>query len=114
MCHILFLIPFMAPILFFFMPFGLALVLYSLILILCSIFYWLIWKDMRRPMTTGIEGMIGGVGKVMRYGRKAAKVYYKGEIWDAICAEDVAIGESVVVTGLERMKLIVRKGAGAQ
>ncbi len=65
-------------------------------------------------MTTGIEGLIGGVGKVMGDGRKAVKVFYKGEIWDAICAEDVSIGESVVVTGLERMKLIVRKGAGAQ
>ncbi len=114
MCHILFLIPIFAPILFFFLPFGQALLLYSFILLLCFIVFWLIWKDFRRPVTTGIEGMIGGVGKVMRNGRKAAKVFYKGEIWDAICAEDVSIGESVVVTGLERMKLIVRKGAGAQ
>jgi len=114
MCHILFLIPFFAPILFFFLPFGQALLLYCFILIFCSILFWLIWKDFRRPVTTGIEGMIGGVGKVMRNGRKAAKVFYKGEIWDAICAEDVSIGEPVEITGLERMKLIVRRGAGAQ
>ncbi len=114
MCHILFLIPFGALILFYFFPFGQALALYSIILLLFSIFFWLMWTDFRRPVTTGIEGMIGGVGKVMRSGRKAAKVFYKGEIWDAICAEDVSIGESVVVTGLEKMKLIVRKGAGAQ
>lgn len=114
MCHIFFLIPFFAPILFFFLPFGQALLLYCFILILCSILFWLIWKDFRRPVTTGIEGMIGGVGKVMRSGRKAVKVFYKGEIWDAICKEDVSIGESVVVTGFEKMKLIVRKCAGAQ
>ena len=114
MCHILFLIPFFAPILFFFLPFDQALLLYCFILIFCAILFWFIWKDYRRPVTTGIEGMIGGVGKVMRNGRKAAKVFYKGEIWDAICVEDVSIGESVVVTGLEKMKLIVQKGAGTQ
>jgi len=60
MCQILFLIPFFAPILFFFLPFGQALLLYGFILILCSILFWLIWKDFRRPVTTGTEGMIGG------------------------------------------------------
>ncbi len=79
MCHILFLIPFFAPILFFFLPFGQALLLYCFILIFCSILFWLIWKDFRRPVTTGIEGMIGGVGKVMRSGRKAAKVFIRAK-----------------------------------
>lgn len=109
MCHILFILPFVALILFFFLPFGQALFFYSFILILCSIFYWLIWKDMRRPVTTGIEGMIGGVGRVIQNGTGTAKVFYKGEIWDAICAEDVSVGDFVEVTGLERMKVIVQK-----
>jgi len=111
MCHILFLIPFFAPILFFFLPFGQALALYSFILLLCSILFWLLWKDMRRPMTTGIEGMIGGVGKVMRNGTGTAKVLYRGEIWDAICADEVSVGEFVGVTGVKGMKLTVRKRA---
>lgn len=109
MCHILFLLPFIAVFLFLILPFGQALVLYSLILFISSIFFWLIWKDMRRPVTSGIEGMTGGVGKVIQNGTKSAKVFYKGEIWEAICAEEISVGELVEVTGLERMRVIVRK-----
>ena len=109
MCHILFLLPFIGVILFFIMPFGQALVLYSFILFISSIIIWLIWKDMRMPVSTGIEGMTGGVGKVIQNGTKTAKIFYKGEIWEAICAEEISIGELVEVTGLERMKVIVRK-----
>lgn len=109
MCHILLLLPFIGVILFFIMPFGQALALYSLILFISSIFFWLIWKDMQRPVATGVEGMVGGIGKVIQNGTKTAKVFYKGEIWEAICAEEISIGELVEVTGLERMKVIVRK-----
>ncbi|MFQ5684476.1 MAG: NfeD family protein [Candidatus Binatia bacterium] len=109
MCHILFVLPLVSLLLFWFLPLGQALFLYSLVLLLCSIFYRLIWKDWRKPVTTGLEGMIGGVGRVIQKGTKTAKIFYKGEIWDAICAEDVSIGEFVAITGLERMKVIVRK-----
>ena len=112
MCHILFLLPFISVILFFILPFGQALVLYSLILLLCSILFWLIWKDTRRPVTTGAEGMVGGIGKVIQNGTGTTKVFYKGEIWDAICAGEVSVDESAEVTGLEGMKVIVRKEGG--
>jgi membrane-bound ClpP family serine protease len=42
---------------------------------------------MRKPVTTGVEGMDGGVGKVIQDGPKSAKVFYKGEIWEAMCAK---------------------------
>ncbi len=109
MCHILLLLPFIGVILFFIMPFGQALALYSFILFISSIIIWLIWKDMRMPVSTGIEGMTGGVGKVIQNGTKTAKIFYKGEIWEAICAEEISVGELVEVPGLERMKVIVRK-----
>jgi membrane-bound serine protease (ClpP class) len=109
MCHILFVLPFISLILFLFLPFEQALALYSFILLLCSILYWLIWRAMRRPVTTGIEGMIGAVGQVIQNGKRGDKVFVKGEIWDAICEEQVAVGESVEVIGLKRMQLSVRK-----
>jgi membrane protein implicated in regulation of membrane protease activity len=109
MCHIFFILPIIALPLFYLLPFGQALFLYSFILLLCAIFYWLIWKDMRRPATTGKEGMVGGVGSVIQNGDGTTKVSYKGEIWDAVCEEDVSIGDLVEVTGLERMKVIVRR-----
>jgi membrane protein implicated in regulation of membrane protease activity len=109
MCHILFLLPFIAVFLFLILPFGQALVLYSLILFISSVFFWLIWKDMRRPVATGVEGMVGGVGKVIQNGTKSVKVFYKGEIWEAISTEKISVDDLVEVTGLERMKVIVRK-----
>ncbi|MFQ5842433.1 MAG: NfeD family protein [Thermodesulfobacteriota bacterium] len=109
MCHIFLVLPLVGLFLFFFLPFNQALLFYSLILLLCSIVYWLIWKDMRRPVSTGVEGMVGGIGKVIQKGTRTAKIFYKGEIWEVICAEEISIGELVEVTGLERMKVIVRK-----
>jgi membrane-bound serine protease (ClpP class) len=109
MCHILFVLPFVSLILFLFLPFEQALALYFLVLLICSIFYWLIWRAMRRPVTTGIEGMIGAVGRVTQNGERAHKVFVKGEMWDAVCEEQVAVGESVEVIGLKRMQLVVRK-----
>ena len=109
MCHLLLVLPFVSLILFSFLPFNQALLLYSLILLLCAIFYWLIWKDMHRPVTTGVEGMIGAVGQVIQNGKRTHKVFVKGEIWDAICDEALSVGESVEVIRLKRMELAVRK-----
>lgn len=109
MCHIFFVLPFVSLLLFWFLPFEQALALYFLILFICSIIYWLIWKDMHRPVTTGVEGMIGAVGQVIQNGKRTHKVFVKGEIWDAICDEALSVGESVEVIGLKRMELAVRK-----
>lgn len=109
MCHILLVLPFISLIVFWFLPFDQALMLYASIMLVCAVLYWLIWKAIRRPVTTGVEGMIGGIGKVIQTGKGSAKVFYKGEIWDAISREQLPVGQSVEITGLQRMKLIVRK-----
>ena len=64
---------------------------------------------MRRPVSTGIEGMIGGVGKVIQISKKTAKMFYKGEIWDATSADQLSVGDSVEIARVERMTVIVRK-----
>ncbi len=109
MCHILFVLPFVSLILFLFLPFEQAALLYVLVLFICAIFYWLIWKDMRRPAATGVEGMIGGLGTVIEQGCGKTKVFYKGELWEGICGEDLSVGESVEITAVEGMRLLVRK-----
>lgn len=70
---------------------------------------WVLWKDWRKPVTTGIEGMIGHKAQVVNRTRNGAKVLLRGELWDAVCGDDLSVGETVQVTGLERMKLVVCK-----
>jgi membrane protein implicated in regulation of membrane protease activity len=96
--------------LFIFLPFRQALMLYFPILVVYSIFYRVAWKDRHRPVTLGAEGMIGGVAQVMENRAGQLKVFYRGELWDAICAEPVAKAEKVEITGMERMKLMVKPG----
>lgn len=109
MCHLLLLMPFASLIVFWLLPFEQALTVYLVILTACAVLYWLIWKAIRRPVATGIEGMIGRIGTVIQIGEKKAKIFYKGEIWNATSAEQISLGDSVEITRVERMTLIVRK-----
>ena len=109
MCHLLLLMPFVSLAVFWFLPFGEALTVYLAILAICALLYWLIWKALRRPVATGIEGMIGGVGNVIQIGQRSAKIFYKGEIWNAVSADPLSMGDSVEIARVERMTLVVRK-----
>lgn len=109
MCHIILVVPLLGLALFAFLPVSQALMLYLPVLLVCAIFYWVIWRDARRPVTLGAEGMIGGMAQVMQIEARGVKVFYRGEMWDAICVEPVSRDEKVEITGMERMKLIVRK-----
>lgn len=109
MCHIVLVLPIVALPIFMIFPLVEASLYYGLILVACAILYWLMVKDMRMPASTGVEGMIGAIGRVIGNGARGIKVSLKGEIWDADCGEAVFEGEAVEVTGVERMRVIVQK-----
>lgn len=114
MCHLLLVMPFVSLVVFLFLPFEEALAVYLMILAVCAVLYWLIWKAIRRPVTTGVEGMIGGTCKVLENGSKRAKVFYKGEIWDAVSSDQLSVGDSVEIARLEKLTLVVRKAVKGQ
>jgi membrane-bound ClpP family serine protease len=64
----------------------------------------LVWKDKRRKVTTGIEGMIGSEAKVIERNNVTLKVFFRGEIWDAVSSEDLSVGERVEILGIHRME----------
>jgi membrane protein implicated in regulation of membrane protease activity len=80
---------------FIFLPFSQALALCLPLFVVYSIFCRIAWKDRHRPVTLGVEGMIGGIAQVLENRARQVKVFYRGEIWDAICAETVAKDEKV-------------------
>jgi membrane protein implicated in regulation of membrane protease activity len=109
MCHILFLLPFIALILFFLLPPVQATFISVPLFLVFLWLAWVTWKDMRRPVPMGIEGLMGAKGQVARKTRDGAKVLLRGELWDAVSDDELMMRDTVKVTRFERMKLVVHK-----
>ena len=109
MCHIVFLLPVIAVAVFFFLPPGQAAFLSIPLFLIFFWLAWVMWQDFRRPVTTGIEGLVGNRAQVVTKTKHGARVSLKGELWDALSGDELSVGETVRVTGCERMKLVVRK-----
>jgi len=108
MCHILLLLPIFGLPLFLILPWEEALPLYIGICFLSAAFYWLVWRTIHRRAATGIEGMMGGVGTVFQCSEGKTKMFYRGEIWNAVSKERMFLGERVEIIGFDRMRLVVR------
>lgn len=64
----------------------------------------------RRRKATGAEGMIGEIAIAKTYLDPAGTVLAQGELWTAISEDgEIAPGEEVVITRVEKLKLRVRK-----
>jgi len=65
----------------------------------------------RKRATTGLEGMIGAVGEAREEIVSEGLVFVKGEYWKAISIDSAEIrkGEEVLVEGVDRGRLLVRK-----
>ena len=109
MCHIVFLLPLVAVAVFLFLPPAQAALLSVPLFLIFLWLSWVMWKDFRRPVTTGIEGMVGDRAQVVGTTRRGAKVLLRGELWDAVSGDELSVGETVRVTGFESMKLVIRK-----
>jgi membrane protein implicated in regulation of membrane protease activity len=68
-----------------------------------------IWYSRRRRATTGAEGMVGGTAKVIEPCRPSGRVSYKGERWEAACAEGADIGERVRIKAVDGLSLVVER-----
>lgn len=66
-----------------------------------------IWYSRRRRATTGTESMVGEIAKVVEACRPEGRVSYKGERWEAVCAEGADIGERVRVKAVDGLTLVV-------
>ena len=113
MCHILLLLPIFALPLFLFLPREVALPVYIAVSAVSAALYWLIWRAMRQPAKTGIEGMMGGIGTVFQASERRTKVFYQGEIWNAVSEDQISLGELVEIIGLDHMELVVRRSASS-
>jgi len=107
MCHILILLPLIALILFFLLPPAQATFISVPFFLVFLWLAWVMWKDFRRQVSTGIEGLVGSRAQVVVKTTDGAKVSLRGELWNAESSDELSVGETVRVTGFERMKLVV-------
>jgi membrane-bound serine protease (ClpP class) len=56
---------------------------------------------------TGSEGMIGQTGAAVTELAPAGKVFVHGEYWDAVSLKPAAVGASIRVTAIDKLKLTV-------
>jgi len=74
------------------------------VVVIAAILIYLSIKAHRGRVETGAEGIVGEEG-VFRGGR----AFVHGELWQVKSNEELAEGDSIVVEGVERMTLRVRK-----
>src|SRR5690606_11001484 len=73
-------------------------------------FMWLIWFAVRarnRPVTTGVEELVGHQAIALDYYTGRGLVRIRGEIWQAESTEPVTAGQKLQVLALEGLVLHV-------
>jgi membrane-bound serine protease (ClpP class) len=60
-----------------------------------------------KPVTTGMEAVVGETGKVVSGFPGSGRVLVEGEIWQAKCASELQVGQSIRVTKLDGLLLDV-------
>jgi len=64
-------------------------------------------KAKRHKVETGKEGMVGETGAAITPLTPEGKVFVRGEYWDAVARQPLAVGARVRVTAIKRLKLTV-------
>jgi membrane protein implicated in regulation of membrane protease activity len=107
MHHILLFIPLLALVLFIFLPWPLALLLYLPIAIGSSIAFWKAMQALREPSVTGKGAMIGDQAVVVDVMRDELEVHYQGENWRAVASQPTHRGQKVIIKGVDGLTLLV-------
>ena len=89
-------------------PWGIVAIVIGVLFEVAENVFWFRYQK-RRKVRTGVEGHIGERAEVVRPLNPEGKVKFRGEMWNARAAEPVAEGETVTVTGTDRLTLEVER-----
>lgn len=113
MCHLILFLPVLALPIFWLMPLNLALPAYMIITSFTALLYWLIVRSMGRQPETGSESLIGTLAEVVSQFGPANHAQYlvrsHGELWTAVSPDAITAGETVNVTAVNGIRLVVRR-----
>lgn len=113
MCHLVLLMPVLALPIFWLVPLSFAIPIYIFIALISGLLYWLIAKSMKRRPETGAESLIGGKAEVVSKSSTGDHpqylVRFQGELWSAHCLDILQPGETVNITALDGLRLVVER-----
>ncbi len=99
-CHLLLATPILGLGLFFVLPFGTALVIYLVLVLLSLLLYYKIVESMQTPVITGSQALIGQVVTTNEDG----SIRWQGEWWTA---RPVLPNQKVRIIGLRGLEVQV-------
>lgn len=109
MCHVLLTLPLLALPVFWLLPISAALPVYGAVTAISLLIYWYALQAMKRPVETGMEGMIGETGIVVKTGGAELLVQIHNELWRAVPDGTLLReGDQIEVLGVEGRTLKVR------
>jgi membrane protein implicated in regulation of membrane protease activity len=107
------LIPIAAIPVFFFLPLDMSIPIYLCCLLLAGLMFWLMGRTMRQHAVTGAEGLIGRDAEVIPRVNSGNGALYlvrvEGELWSARSRDALKPGETVVIVGVEKNRLTVKR-----
>jgi membrane protein implicated in regulation of membrane protease activity len=111
MCHLVLLMPLIGLVVFWIWPLSIALPVYGVIVSFSGVLYYLLFKAMRRPVTTGTEGLIGKPAVVIDMSNHTGHVRVEGAIWRAQSDDELKAGETAKVLKVDRLTLQVGRAS---
>ncbi|QID17914.1 hypothetical protein G3580_09835 [Nitrogeniibacter mangrovi] len=114
MCHILLLMPLLALPVFWLLPEGPAIGVYTVVLGLSAATYLLMVKVMHLPALFGVSTLIGRSGKVVACDERGLYVRVNSETWAARSdASTLTAGDPVRVVAVDGLTLCVEADIGS-
>jgi len=115
---ILLLLPVIGIVVFWLLPLPLAIVAYTLILLLSGVLYWVIARAMRKSSKYDMESLVGTEARVVSKSRPEDEAQYmvrvRGELWRANSSDSLERGDTVKVLSVSGLTLQVGKTTGDQ
>lgn len=108
LCHLPLLFPVAGLVLFAFLPFPVALAVYLPLAGLGTFAGLKVIEAMRRPASTGSEGMRGARGVVLTARGLEGVVRVQGELWNATAPVPLTPGDPVAIVELKGLTALVR------
>jgi membrane-bound serine protease (ClpP class) len=109
MCHLILLSPVLGLLIFWFWPMWIAAPIYSVIFLLSILLYVATVRVMRSPQITGVHSLLKRPGVVIDVNARGPRVRIGGEIWQALGAEELQVGEAIKVVRQKGMTLEVER-----